>query len=91
MHHHLLLLCLLLVQVVADVDDSSAKSTAGLLYETALLESGFDPDDPKVREQQGRGESVRRHGSPACWTHTCLLLYLTPLEHRLRHSLKFIC
>lgn len=35
-------------KVVADVDDSSAKSTAGLLYETALLESGFDPDDPKA-------------------------------------------
>lgn len=35
-------------KVASDKDDASAKSTAGLLYETALLESGFDPDDPKA-------------------------------------------
>jgi len=35
-------------KVSADKDDSSAKSAAAMLYETALLESGFDPDDPKA-------------------------------------------
>jgi hypothetical protein len=39
---------LLLLQVASDEADPSAKSAAALLFETALLESGFDPDDPKV-------------------------------------------
>ncbi|KAF8060354.1 HSP90B1 [Scenedesmus sp. PABB004] len=34
-------------KVVADPDDDAAKAAAVLLYETALLESGFEPDDPK--------------------------------------------
>lgn len=38
----------LVAQVSGDKDDASAKSAAAMLYETALLESGFDPDDPKV-------------------------------------------
>jgi hypothetical protein len=33
---------------VADKGDAGAKSAAALLFETALLESGFDSDDPKV-------------------------------------------
>lgn len=49
-------------QVVADKDDSSAKTAAAMLYETALLESGFDPDDPKVttaaQNRRGEGEVV---------------------------------
>jgi hypothetical protein len=49
------LLLLLLLQVASDQEDPSAKSAAALLFETALLESGFDPDDPKVGVAGGKG------------------------------------
>lgn len=42
-------------QVVADKDSAEAKSAAGMLYEAALLESGFDSDDPKVRQDDEMG------------------------------------
>lgn len=54
-------------KVSADKDDASAKSAAAMLYETALLESGFDPDDPKaftrsmyelMRDQLGVAEEL---------------------------------
>lgn len=45
-------------KVTDDKEDESAKAMAALLYETALLESGFELDDPKVRKQCHSTESM---------------------------------
>ena len=46
----------------ANAEDASAQEAAKLLYETALLESGFVPEDPKVRPAGNCGRNSKSAG-----------------------------